>query len=197
MSAHILLPLANGIEDIEIITLVDVLRRADLDVKTASIYRQPQITTAHGISLQADTLFVDIMNEHFDGIFLAGGAACAQQFAANTALISRLRAQKNAGLIYGAICASAAVVLGENGLLQDCKATCYPTYADKIPSNHYVDAPVVKDRHCITAQAPGSAMMFALTIVDYFVGDVLTTQLCQQMRIDRNEQNQVLESPFV
>lgn len=160
----ILIPIADGSEEIEAVSLINVLRRAAFDVTVASV-SQLAIKGARKINLTADRLLSECENQAYDGIFLPGGMPGAANLEKSELLVSMLQKQAASGRYYGAICASPAVVLAAHGLLDGKKATCYPGYESKLPDASQADQKVVVDGNCITAQSPGSAQEFALKII--------------------------------
>src|SRR5690554_5852463 len=117
-NSTVLLAVADGSEEIELITLVDVLRRADVDVTMVSVMSQRQITGAHNVQLRADALMADVMDQEFDAIVLPGGMPGATHISECTALVSMLKEQQSRGELVAAICASPAVVLAKHGMLE-------------------------------------------------------------------------------
>ena len=160
----ILIPIADGSEEIEAVTLINVLRRAGFSVTSAGV-SSLEISGARKIGLVADKLLADCRKDSFDGIFLPGGMPGATNLAASNLLITLLRNQAQAGKFYGAICASPAIVLAAHGLLEGKKATAYPSFESKLPDSSLASQKVVVDGNCITAQSPGSAQEFALKII--------------------------------
>lgn len=175
----ILIPVADGTEEIEAVTLIDVLRRAGMRVAVASVAKLT-VMGAHQIPLIADRLIADCMNESFDGIFLPGGMPGATHLAASKDLGNMLKAQAASGKFYGAICASPALVLAPLGLLDGKAATAYPGFESKLPNASAAAQKVVVDGHCITAQSPGTAQAFALQII----GSMLGAAKSQEIRVD-------------
>jgi 4-methyl-5(b-hydroxyethyl)-thiazole monophosphate biosynthesis len=173
----ILIPIADGSEEIEAISLIDVLRRAGFKVTMASV-GQLTVKGAHQINLVADKLLKDCQ-DNYDGIFLPGGMPGATNLANSELLISMLQKQAQAGKFYGAICASPAVVLAAHGLLEGKEATCYPGFESKLP-NYQADK-VVVDKNCITAQSPGSAQEFALRIIAVLDSDQASQKIRQDL----------------
>ncbi|MDE6010418.1 MAG: DJ-1/PfpI family protein [Muribaculaceae bacterium] len=159
--------LAHGFEEIEALTAVDVLRRADIPVKTVSITESLQVTGAHGITVKADVLFDNTLFDNPAWLILPGGLPGAENlynFAPLQGLLER-EANNPKGRI-AAICAAPAVVLGQLGLLKGCKATCYPGFEDKLTGAVYEDSPVVVDGKFITGNGPASALAWAMAIVE-------------------------------
>lgn len=160
----ILVPVAHGSESLETVALVNVLRRAALPVRIASIETEPVINATRDIRLVADVSLSDVMNEDFDAIILPGGEQGAQRLAACQLLIEKLRSQRLAHRWYGAICAAPALTLSPLGLLDGKQATCHPAFRERLL--HFVDRAVVIDGHCMTSQGPGTTLEFALTWVE-------------------------------
>lgn len=160
----ILVPVAHGSESLETVALVNVLRRATLQVRIASIETEPVINATREIRLVADVALGDVIGEDFDAIILPGGEQGAQRLAACKPLIEKLRSQRLAHRWYGAICAAPALTLSPLGLLDGKQATCHPAFRDSLL--HFVDRAVVIDGHCMTSQGPGTTLEFALTWVE-------------------------------
>ncbi len=166
MSKTALVPIATGVEEIEATTIIDILRRADIEVTVASV-GELQVTASRGVNLVADKIIDDCRDETFDLIALPGGMPGAEHLRDCPALITMLKAQRNAGRLYAAICASPAVALAPHGLLDGKTATSYPSLQNPLPraSNDRV----VVDGNCVTSQGPGTAMEFAVTLVRLLV----------------------------
>lgn len=161
----ILIPIADGSEEIEAVTLINVLRRAGFQVIVAGV-TQRGITGARGVHLIADKSLSDCENETFDGIFLPGGMPGATNLEKSTLLINMLQKQAAHSKYYGAICASPALVLAPHDLLKGKRATAYPGFESKLPDTSMAHQKVVRDGNCLTAQSPGSAQEFALAIIE-------------------------------
>lgn len=164
----VLVPVAHGSESLETVTLVNVLRRAELEVVIASIEHSVMVVATRGIRLTADALFVDVREREFDLIVLPGGEKGAMALGQCAALIDKLRVQRDHDKYYAAICAAPAFALAPNGLLLGRRATCYPNFRDHLPQ--FVDDAVVQDGRCITSQGPATAMAFALRLVELLCG---------------------------
>lgn len=165
--------LANGFEEVEALTAVDVLRRAGIPVKTVSISESLQVTGAHGISVKADTLYDSTLFDNPEWLILPGGMPGAENlydFAPLQGLLRRHAAEKKGRI--AAICAAPAVVLGQLNLLEGRDATCYPGFEGKLYGARYIDSPVVSDREFVTANGPASALLWALTIVAETLGHI-------------------------
>ena len=164
-----LVPIADGIEDIESVCIIDVLRRAGADVTVASVDGL-EVTASRRVRLIADKLIGDCADEIFDLIALPGGMPGAEHLRDSAVLVKLLKDQKQAGRFYAAICASPAVVLAAHGLLDDKKAVCHPALAKELKCLEAVDARVVTDGNCITSCGPGTAIEFALELAKLLYG---------------------------
>lgn len=167
--ARVLIPLANGFEDIEAITAIDVLRRGGVEVVTASIHDRREVMSAHGISMQADALFSEVSDEAYEAILLPGGGDGTENLRASSELKARLKAQKEAGGLLCAICAAPTVLTDAGVVDEGLHVTCYPTCVMGL-DRRSANVPVVSDGNVITGQAPGSAMLFALVVLQALAG---------------------------
>ncbi|MDE6533685.1 MAG: DJ-1/PfpI family protein [Muribaculaceae bacterium] len=158
--------LAEGFEEVEALTAVDVLRRAGIEVKTVSITSSLQVTGAHGVTVTADLLYDNTLFTSAKWLILPGGmpgAVNLYEFAPLQGLLRR-QAESKEGRI-AAICASPAVVLGQLGLLEGHKATCYPGFEDKLEGAEYEASPVVVDGKYVLGNGPSNALSWSLHIV--------------------------------
>lgn len=164
--------LAEGFEEVEALTAVDVLRRAGMEVKTVSITSSLQVKGAHGITVTADLLYDNTLFRNPAWLICPGGLPGAQNLHDFAPLQGLLRRQLESptGRI-AAICAAPALVLGEEGLLKGRKATCYPGFESHLKSAEYVDAPVVTDDKFVLGNGPANAMIWALHIVAAELGE--------------------------
>lgn len=164
----VLIPLAEGCEELEAVTLIDLLRRADFTVLTASLTDQQQVVASHGVRLVADVRLDDVMYDDFDMVILPGGLPGATHLDQDHrihAILKRLN-QSEKGI--AAICA-APLVLANAGLLKGKTVTCYPgvLLASEWPDITLSDDAIVIDGHILTSRGPGTAMDFALAIIEY------------------------------
>lgn len=163
--------LADGFEEIEALTVVDVLRRAEMPVRTVSITSSQLVTGAHGITVKADAIFDSTLFTDAEWLILPGGlpgATHLHDFAPLTGALKAQFASKHGRI--AAICASPGVVLGQEGLLKGHKATCYPGFQDMMKGAEYVDQQVVVDDKFVLGNGPASALVWALAIVTETVG---------------------------
>jgi protein deglycase len=180
MAKRVLVPIADGSEEIEAVSIIDVLRRAGAEVTVAGV-DQLDVTALRGVRLVADILLADCRNKTYDLIALPGGGPGAKRLRDSEVLTHMLIDQKQEGRLYGAICASPVVVLLHHGLLNPKHATCSPKRASEIPDSAVVDSRVVVDGNCVTSRSPGTAMEFALALVAQLYGDQTAGELADAM----------------
>lgn len=178
----VLVHLATGFEDVEAISIIDVLRRAEIDVKTVSITNDKTVVSAQNVPVIADQLFNEADYDNADMIVLPGGIPGAEHLDNHEGLKAQIIKfdQNKKGL--AAICA-APMVLGHLGILNEKKAICYPGFENHLKGATITDAPAVEDQHIITGKGPGTALKFALKIVAKLKGEELAQQLQQGMLI--------------
>ncbi len=174
----VLIPIADGTEELEVVTIIDVLRRAGTEVTVASV-GSINIKCAHQTTIIADCVIDDCKEEVFDLIVLPGGLPGANYLRDSETLFKILKKQQSENRIYAAICASPAVVLQTHGLLNGKKATCYPGFGTSF-DNHSEER-VVIDGNCITSQGPGTALEFALVLVEQLIGKEVKDDLSKAM----------------
>lgn len=162
--------LAKGFEEVEALTAVDVLRRADIPVKTVSITYSLQVEGAHGIPVTADCLFADTNFDDAEWLILPGGMPGSVNLHEFAPLQQLLLRQAKAQRGIAAICAAPALVLCPLGLLQGRKATCYPGMEDQCAGAEWTGEPVVADKQFVLGNGPANAMLWALNIVDQAAG---------------------------
>lgn len=171
---RVLVCLAHGSEEIEAVTVINLLVRAGLHVTTASVESDGnrEIAGAHGVKLLADMPLVQIADSDFAAIVLPGGLQGAQTFHDSPLLIETVRQYHLAGRIVAAICATPAMVLVPHKLFPEGNITGYPSTKEAIPPNQWVDKRVVWDPriNLLTSQGPGTAMDFALKLIDLLAG---------------------------
>lgn len=163
--------LARGLEEIETVTTVDVLRRAGMNVKMVSITESLQVEGVHGITLTADCLFSDTNFDDSDWLILPGGmpgAANLHEFQPLCDLL--IRHNQNEGKI-AAICAAPAVILAPLGIIDGKRAVCYPGFEDNMTNVQLASEPIVSDGNIVTACGPSAAMQFALALVSINKGE--------------------------
>jgi len=168
--ASVLVPLAQGCEELEAVTVVDLLRRAGLEVITASLDAQP-VRASRGMLLVADTTLDTALQQEFDMVVLPGGLPGADHLRDDPRVIELVKKMAANDRYTAAICA-APRVLAHAGLLDGKRATSYPGALDidAVPDIDYQEVPVVTDGKVITSRGPGTAMDFALTLIETLAG---------------------------
>jgi 4-methyl-5(b-hydroxyethyl)-thiazole monophosphate biosynthesis len=182
MNKKVLVPIADGTEEIEAVCLIDVLRRAETSVIVASV-NELQITASRGVKLVADKLIADCVHENYDLVVLPGGMPGAENLRDSKELEEILRRQKEEGRLFGAICASPAVVLQHHGLLSQHKATCHPNFVSRLENTDLVESRVVVDGTCVTSRGPGTALEYALKLVELLYGEDKAKEVAEPMVI--------------
>nr|WP_314263483.1 protein deglycase YajL [uncultured Moellerella sp.] len=185
MTASVLVCLANGSEEMEAVTTIDLLVRAGISVTTASVTDDGsiQITGSRGVKLVADYPLVKIADEPFDAIVLPGGVAGAEVFRDSPLVVEKIRRMHHDGKIVAAICAAPAIVLEYHQLYPVGNMTCYPTLKDQIPANKWVDRRVLFDDrvNLLTSQGPATAIDFALKLIDLLLGKDKAAEIAAQL----------------
>lgn len=166
--SRILIPLAEGFEEIEAVTNIDVLRRAGVDILTAGIGSK-QIKGDHGIKIEADMEISDADPVDFDGIVLPGGMPGAANLRNSSQLLKIIREIDAKEGLCAAICA-APIVFEAAGILEGKDATSFPGFGDQMDSANNKKDRVVIDGHIVTGKGPGVALEFAMTLVEYLFG---------------------------
>lgn len=182
MSKKVLVAVADGIEELEAIAIIDCLRRAGADLTIASVQKQ-QITTSRKVKITADCLITDCINKTYDLIVLPGGLPGAEHLRDSSELVEMFKKQKESGRFYSAICASPAVVFEHHGLLAGKKATCYPAMSERLKNKEAAGQRVVVDGNCITSQGPGTALEFSLKLVELLFGKEKSQELAKAMLV--------------
>ncbi len=172
--------LADGFEEVEGLTVVDILRRSAEETKTVSVMGRKTITGSHGIELQADLLFDDIREEDEELLVLPGGMPGTNHLAEHEGLARLLKDQDAAGKKIAAICA-APTVLGGLGLLKGRTAVCYPGMEDQLTGAKIGTNPVEVSGNITTSRGVGTAIPFALSLVSQLKGQTLADQLAQSI----------------
>lgn len=175
----IIIPLAQGLEEIEAVTSIDVLRRADIEVTTVSL-GDLKVKGAHDIVILADKSIDKIDVDEFDGILLPGGMPGSTNLRDDERVINMVKSFDKKGKLVSAICA-APIVLEKAGVLKGRKATGYPGFDEEMPSCNYMDDRVVVDDNIITGKGPGAALEFAFEVVNYLVGGETMNRLRGEM----------------
>ena len=172
----VLVLLAEGFEDVEAITPIDYLRRAEIEVTTVSLGKTLAVMSSHDIQVNADVSLESIMDKPasaWDGIVVPGGLPGTDNIAASKEACAFIKKMNTEGKLVAAICAAPARVLAPLGLLDGKKFTCYPGEEKKVnsPGAEYNQAKAVVDGNIVTSQGPGTAGQFACAIVGKLLGE--------------------------
>lgn len=168
--ASVLVPLAQGCEELEAVTIIDLLVRAGIEVITAGLEEGP-ITASRGVVLMPQMTLDEALKRDYDMVVLPGGMPGADHLDNDPRIAALLRKMTDSGKFTAAICA-APKVLANAGLLAGKRATSFPGFVDKmaLPDVDYREDAVVQDGKVITSRGPGTAMDFALTLIENLVG---------------------------
>lgn len=181
--------LAEGFEEMEAISVIDILRRAGMPVKTVSISSSFQVKGAHGVPVTADVLFDTTLFADAEWLIFPGGlpgATNLHEFAPLQGVILNQVASHSGRL--AAICAAPGEVLGRLGVLDGKEFTCYPGFEEKAKGGIYRGEKVVTCGKFVTANGPSSAMLWALEIVRQSLGENVSSEVAAGMLIYQNSQ---------
>lgn len=169
--ASVLVPLAQGCEELEAVTIIDLLRRAGIDVTTAGLDEHP-VHASRGVVLIPDTTLDEALKRDYDMVVLPGGLPGADHLDQDPRIKTLLTKMSHDEKFIAAICA-APKVLASSGLLDNKRATAYPGTLEKLnlQNTTLASEPVVKDGRVITSRGPGTAMDFALTLIENLVDE--------------------------
>lgn len=156
--------LAEGMEEIEALTVVDLCRRAGIELSTVSITDSRMVTSSHGITVQADEVLSDIKFDEVDMIVLPGGMPGTMNLEACQPLMEQVEAFDKQRKYLAAICAAPSI-FGHKGMLEGRSACCYPSFEDDLKGAAVSRSPVEVSEHIITSRGMGTAIDFALSIV--------------------------------
>jgi protein deglycase len=164
----VLVPLAQGCEEIEAVTVIDILRRAGITVVSAGLDNLP-VLASRGVVLMPDSTLDAVLHDEFDMIVLPGGQPGTNNLKADQRIIALLQRMAQQGKYVTAICAAPSV-LATAGLLDDKQATSFPGALTPFPKVKQQHAAITEDGKLITSRGPGTAMDFALTLVERLAG---------------------------
>ncbi len=176
MSQKVYIFLADGFEDVEALAVVDLMRRAGLDIQTVSIKEETEILTSHGIRMFADTVFADVDFSDAELLILPGGKVGTSNLKACEPLSRLLLEHCSQGKKIAAICA-APTILSDLGLLADRRATSYPTCEPSMKTAQYLTDRVVVDGNITTSRGMGTALDFGLNLIGQLLGEEKEKQI--------------------
>jgi DJ-1 family protein len=179
MNKHAIIILAEGFEEVEAITPIDLLRRAGISVSILGL-SSLEVKGSHDIVVKADMLLNDF-NGKYDALILPGGPGNKNLLESHKVLhlVNTSFQQK---LLCAAICAAPSI-FGKAGILNNKKATCFPGYEDKLGEAIFIKDKVVRDENIITSRGAGTAVDFGLEIIDYLVGKVEAEKVARAIQL--------------
>ena len=167
--AQVLIFLASGYEEVEMLTVVDLLRRSNIDIEMVSTTDSLEVTSSHNVTIKADILLKDADFDSAKMIVLPGGIPGTPNLLACKPLTDKIKEFATEGKWLSAICA-APTIYSKLGLYNGCKATCYPSCVEDLTNASYVKQPVVVDGIFITSRGAGTTIEFAAAIIERFQG---------------------------
>jgi len=180
MTQRVLVPLAAGFEEIEAVTIIDVLRRAEVDVTSAAL-DELEVKGSRGIHVVADARLDSLDLDSFDAIVLPGGMGGTLRMLESSELLSALGRQRQAGRLTAAICA-APLVFERAGIVDGVPITSHPSVQDQLERGQVrAEQRVVREGSVLTSQGPGTALEFALAVVAELCGANKSSELAQAM----------------
>lgn len=174
--SKVLVYIADGMEEVECLAVVDMLRRGGAEVRMASVNGKEEVTGAHGIRVGADCLLADSDPDSADMLFLPGGMPGTRYLRESEEVCAALKAAAASGKHLAAICAAPSV-LGQLHLLEGKKATCYPGFEDKLLGAEYCSDGVVTDGAVTTARGVGFAVDLGLELVRVLLGEEKSVEI--------------------
>ena len=168
MAGKIVVLVADGCEEIETVTVIDVLRRGEFDVVAAGLTNEP-VVGSRNIRFIPDTEISKIHAEEYAAIVIPGGAKGADLLRRDERVLALIRQMNERGRLIAAICA-APLVLRDAGIIKGKRLTSYPSFRGEFEKSSYSDEKVVRDGNLLTSRGPGTAMIFALSIIEALAG---------------------------
>ncbi|HAN50927.1 MAG TPA: DJ-1 family protein [Lachnospiraceae bacterium] len=172
--------MADGVEEIEALTVVDLCRRAGMEIDMISTQNRGRAMGGHGIQFETDLNIKDTDFKEYDGIILPGGGKGTENLMNNMTVLNTVQNFFEAGKLCAAICA-APTVLGKAGILRGKKAICYPGLESQLLGAEVTVESVVRDGNVITSRGLGTAIDFALAIIAYYLGDEKAEEIATQV----------------
>ncbi|PXV89105.1 4-methyl-5(b-hydroxyethyl)-thiazole monophosphate biosynthesis [Lachnotalea glycerini] len=160
--------LADGFEEIEGLTVVDLLRRAGIETDTVSIMKRKEVNGAHNIIIMSDKLYEEVDYNNYDMLVLPGGMPGTLNLGSHKSLAALLKQFASEGKNISAICAAPSV-LGDNGILKGKRAVCYPGFEERLAGAVVSNEKTIVDGNIITGKAMGTAIDFGLAIIEKLI----------------------------
>ena len=177
--SKVLVILAPGFEEIEAVTIIDLLRRVSIEVVIAGLEKE-SVTGSHSISINCDVYYTDVKIDDYDFLILPGGQPGTNNLKDNSTIIDWLQKFKTENKQIAAICA-APLVLKKASIIENINITSYPAEKSNFPSDYYVEKNVVKDKNVITSRGVGTAIEFALELVNTIKGKKIRDELASKI----------------
>ena len=181
--AKVVILLADGFEELEAVAIIDVLRRAEIETVSAGLH-EGAVPSARYVQIIPDTVIDTIKADDFDMLVLPGGIPGSDNLNADERVRDLIKEFSKKGKLTGAICA-APYVLANAGILNGKRATSYPSFKDRLGLAIYEEKTVVEDGNILTSRGPGTALCFALAIVEKFVGNEKAQQIKEAMLVQQ------------
>jgi 4-methyl-5(b-hydroxyethyl)-thiazole monophosphate biosynthesis len=179
----IMIPLAEGFEETEAITIIDLLRRAQIEAVTFSLTTEKLVKGSHGIYIQTDFTVEAIQKENFSGIVLPGGMPGSNHLRDSDVIMYLLDYFNSEKLLVAAICA-APIALGKAGILKGVSACCYPGCENQLTDAIISDNPICVDGNIITAKGMAFAIPFSLEIIKYIINEETANKIADGILFD-------------
>lgn len=180
MSKKIGIMVANGYEEVEMLTVVDLLRRAGMTCDIISVSGEKELTSSHKVTVIADLLYEEADFDSYDALAIPGGMPGTTNLGAHAGVCEQLKKAYADGRMIAAICA-APTVFGKLGLLEGKKAICYPGMEDQLTGAEVTYEPAVRDGNIITSRGMGTAIDFGLAIIAYYEGEEAAAALAEKI----------------
>lgn len=171
---------ATGYEEIEALTVVDLLRRASVEAEMVSVTGERMVTSSHGVTVEMDKLFAEVDFETADMLVLPGGMPGTRNLEAFSPLMEQLDAFDKQEKYIAAICAAPSI-LGHRGMLKGKKACAFPEFESHLEGAEVTGNPAVKSGHIITGRGMGCAIDFGLAIVETLQGKAAAAALADKV----------------
>lgn len=176
---RVLIPVADGTEEMEAVIVADTLRRAKWEVVIAGLKEGP-ITASRGVRIIPDSTMDRVLPGAFDAIVIPGGGAGVANLAKDERVLNAVRTLHQAGKLVAAVCAG-PLLLQAAGILDGRRATCHPAVAERLTRATRLDDAVVEDGNVITSRGPGTSIRFALKIIERVDGAATAAEVARAM----------------
>lgn len=180
--AKVVIYVAEGFEEIEAISIIDVLRRAEIEVTAVSITGKYEVKGAHSITLLTDELFENVNHQNFDMVVLPGGMPGTSNLDHHLSLRNEILNFKSNRKYIGAICA-APMILGQLGILENKTVTCYPGFESYLDGANVTGSAVEVSGKIVTGKGPGVAIAFSLKLVELLEGKEMADKVAKGLLV--------------